>query len=123
MATITLIPTASKAPPAPTPPLPPVVRVSPKDFSEWIAPVLRKNPALRSRIMHEIMKQPYAMISLLLNPDWDTCVGGIPTKFSLDEVRSVSRQIYLDLVKYGRIQPDDYADRSVWRSALLKAAL
>jgi hypothetical protein len=104
---------------------PSTVYVNPADFKEWIAPLLRKNPALRARILREILKQPHAMIAVYLNPDWDTVdkATGLPQRFELDEVRSLPRQMYADLVAHSRLPDNAYSDRSVWRTALLKAAL
>ena len=103
---------------------PSTVYVCPRDFAEWIAPALKHSPALRARILREILKQPHAMIAVFLNPDWERVDSqGIPTRFELDEVRSLPRQMYADLVAHSRVPDNQYADRSVWRTALLKAAL
>ena len=128
MTTLTLIhgkPAPAQAPAKVlTPSPPPTVYASPKDFAEWIAPLLKKNPALRARILREIMKQPHAMISVLLNPDWDSCNHtGLPQRFTLEAVRSLPRQMHADLVAHNRMREDEYSDRSAWRTALLKAAL
>jgi len=105
--------------------LPPTVYLTPKDFVEWIAPTLKRNPALRARILREILKQPHAMISVLLNPDWDSCDHrGLPQRFTLEEVRSLPKMLHAELLSLGRLnEGGEYSDRSVWRTALLKAAL
>lgn len=94
------------------------VAIPPRDLLLYVTPQAMPR-ALKHEILTQIMASPHAMIRLLLNPDWDSCDStGIPTRYSLERVDSLPRALVATLAATGRIDPEEWADRRVWRAAL-----